>query len=357
MGIKKGPVLPFVLIVLIFCSLASAETTDVIVYQEEGKFCGWPANEGVWSWGDEILVGFNIGDYLYNSNGHSFDPDVQLSTVQARSVDGGLTWTLETPEVLSRNRKVTSLEQSLNLTDRNFAMKCRGRKHWYSYNRGKTWKGPFQLPLMGQISLDARTDYIVNSANEALFFIPVAKPDGLNNRAMVFSTTDAGKSFDFISYIAPCPPVGVGKGDYCTMPSTVKLSEGVYITALRQRRASQNNKKWIDIYKSEDNGKSWRFLTKAVDQNWNPASMIKLADGRICLTYGWRYSPEGIRAKISSDDGQTWGNEIILRDDGSTWDLGYPRSIQRSDGKVITIYYYSTDANPQQHIAATIWQP
>ena len=28
---------------------------------EEGRFHGWPANNGVWQWGDEILVGFTQG--------------------------------------------------------------------------------------------------------------------------------------------------------------------------------------------------------------------------------------------------------------------------------------------------------
>ena len=38
-------------------------------------------------------------------------------------------------------------------------------------------------------------------------------------------------------------------------------------------------------------------------------------------------------------------------------DLGYPRVVQRADGKIVTIYYYATEENPEQHIAATIWDP
>ena len=47
----------------------------------------------------------------------------------------------------------------------------------------------------------------------------------------------------------------------------------------------------------------------------------------------------------------------MLRDDGRTWDLGYPRMVQRPDGKLVTIYYFTTSENPEQHIAATIWDP
>ena len=37
------------------------------------------------------------------------------------------------------------------------------------------------------------------------------------------------------------------------------------------------------------------------------------------------------------------------------WDFGYTRTIQRTDGKLVTLYYYTTVENPEQHIAATIW--
>ena len=37
--------------------------------------------------------------------------------------------------------------------------------------------------------------------------------------------------------------------------------------------------------------------------------MIKLRDGRLCLTYGYRPLPFGIRA-LSEDGSQTWGKVI-----------------------------------------------
>jgi hypothetical protein len=64
-----------------------------------------------------------------------------------------------------------------------------------------------------------------------------------------------------------------------------------------------------------------------------------------------------MRARISRDNGKTWGREIVLRDDGAVADLGYARSVQRGDGKLVTSYYYATTTNPEQHIAAPIWDP
>jgi len=152
------------------------------------------------------------------------------------------------------------------------------------------------------------------------------------------------------------------------MPATVRLSDTELVSAMRRRHDARRpgvpdfNKNWIDVYRSTDNGKTWKFLSKVANtdtgkRNGNPPSMVRLTDGRLCVAYGYRSKPIGIRAKLSSDNGKTWGPEIRLRDDGRTWDLGYTRTVQRPDGKLVTIYYYTTGKNPEQHIAATIWNP
>jgi hypothetical protein len=89
----------------------------------------------------------------------------------------------------------------------------------------------------------------------------------------------------------------------------------------------------------------------------NPPHLIRLADGRLCLTYGYRSPPFGIRARLSSDEGRTWGTEIILRADAATHDLGYTRSAQRDDGSIVTVYYYNDAPQTERYIAATTWSP
>ena len=34
---------------------------NVTIYRESGRFAGWPANYGIWSWENEIVVGFTVG--------------------------------------------------------------------------------------------------------------------------------------------------------------------------------------------------------------------------------------------------------------------------------------------------------
>ena len=95
--------LNFTLLFLGFLSLSISDKTvlnqvdkdnqHVKVYYEEGKFAGWPANNGIWSWGDEILVGFVQADHMERS-GHTYNQSTTRYKY-ARSLDGGKTWNIE----------------------------------------------------------------------------------------------------------------------------------------------------------------------------------------------------------------------------------------------------------------------
>ena len=70
----------------------------VMVYHEAGRFGGWPANHGIWSWGDEILVGFSAGYHKdLGPAVHNIDRAKPEEHLLARSKDGGRTWSFENP--------------------------------------------------------------------------------------------------------------------------------------------------------------------------------------------------------------------------------------------------------------------
>jgi hypothetical protein len=140
------------------------------------------------------------------------------------------------------------------------------------------------------------------------------------------------------------------------MPSTVRVSATDLVTTIRRLDAP---KSWIDAYTSHDDGQSWS-LTSTPEPDageGNPPSVLRLPDGRLCLTYGYRAQPFGIRARFSTDRGQSWGDPFVLRDDGGSRDLGYVRSVVRADGKVVSVYYYNDRRSPARYLAATIWDP
>jgi len=333
-----------------------------IVYREPGRFCGWPANNGIWAWDNEILVGFTLGYYKEADKGHSIDKDKPSESVMARSLDGGESWALERPEALHGGKSMPS-PRNINFTHPDFAMTCRGGKFYISYDRGKTWQGPYQLPDFCR-KLTARTDYLVNGNDDCLFFLSAKEERveaGLQDRAFCARTTDGGKTISFVAWMTH-EPIAVRS----VMPTTVRVADNQLVSAMRRRHDIRSpgvpniSQNWLDVYSSNDNGQNWEFLSRVADtggKNGNPPSMVRLVDGRLCVTYGYREVAYGIRAKISGDNGKTWGSEIILCQDGRNWDFGYTRTVQRPDEKLFTAYYYSTNESPEQYIAATIWSP
>jgi hypothetical protein len=346
-------------------SFTTVPARHVNVFKQPGRFGGWPANNGIWSWGEEIVVGFISGYYLASDQHHSIDQNRPQVAMLARSMDGGETWTVEDPENYVGDRSTPiSLDRPVKFDHPDFAMRCKDDLYFISYDRCRTWSGPFQFPGFGREKLTARTDYMVQGEKECLVFLSTEEKmveAQLKDWAFCAKTTDGGRSFTFQSWMAE---PGVVRS---VMPSTVRLSPGHLVTALRRRHdqpfADRPPKQmnWLDLYESKDDGKSWNFLSKVAEtdrgtHNGNPPCLIKLADGRLCVTYAYRSVPLGIRARISGDQGKTWGEELHLRDDARTWDIGYTRSVQRPDGKIVTIYYYTTGKETEQHIAATIWE-
>lgn len=339
---------------------------NVIVIKEKDRFGGWPANNGIWSWGDEIVVGFTWGYHDdEKEGGHPIRNDKPSVKRQARSVDGGKTWTIEKPSYLDENEKEPKLVEcpgGINFAHKDFALMFvmegsnAGFSRWfYSYDRCKTWNGPYRLPGFGRKGVFARTDYIINGPNDLFAFFTAAEDWGGEGWPFCARTTDGGKSWQFQGWIGEQPE----QAGYSIMPSTLRLDNGALFSMIRRRSVIDGKKMWfIEPFLSPDDGHSW-YLLKApfINNAGNPPSMIRLKDGRIALTYGWRTAPYGVRAIISDDEAKTWSNEIILRDDGKSWDLGYPRTVQRSDGKCVTAYYFNDDSSKERYIAATIWDP
>ena len=67
----------------------------IIVAREEGRFLGWPANDGVWSWADEIVVGYTNGTYEFKEQGHRISGEQPSFPALSRSRDGGEIWQRE----------------------------------------------------------------------------------------------------------------------------------------------------------------------------------------------------------------------------------------------------------------------
>lgn len=344
----------------------------VTVFREKGRFGGWPANHGIWSWGNEILVGFEAGYLEVKEVGHAIDYARPAVHSLARSLDGGETWTIETPPGLrpppgqqvarvptgTDGKPTVPFEGTIDFANPDFALTARmldihvgPSRFYYTKDRGHSWEGPFAIPDFGQKGLAARTDYLVEAPRQLTMFLTAAKEsDAQQGRVICVRTTDGGRTWRLVSFVGPEPPAG----HKAIMPSSVRLDDRTILTAVRLKGS-------IDLYRSEDNGASWSFVGTPVPDtgahNGNPPSLARLKDGRLALTYGYRSAPYGIRARLSADAGRSWGGEIVLRQDGGAWDLGYTRTVQRPDGMLVTVYYFNDKPDGERYIAATIWNP
>jgi hypothetical protein len=346
-----------------------AAVKHVEVFREAGRFGGWPANHGIWSWGDEIVVGFEVGYFQSHAAGHAIDYSKPAEHVLARSLDGGETWKIEHPDGLKPppsvkqagvppvegGKEPIACPGGIDFTHPDFMLTARmadinvGPSRFYtSQDRGKTWQGPYKLPDFGQPGIAARTDYLVDGQHTLTMFLTAAKSDRKEGRVIAVRTMDGGKTWNMLSYVHPEPE---GR-EFGIMPSSVRLSPASILTTVRYRQ-------FIEAYRSDDNAKTWQHVVRAVPSTGrgNPPSLVKLKDGRLVVTYGYRAEPYGIRARISTDQGKTWDDEVVLRTDGGSWDLGYPRSVQRADGQIVSVYYYNQKADGERYIGATIWKP
>ncbi len=351
----------------------------VVVYGEEGKFGGWPANHGMWMWGNEILVGFSTGIHKdLGEERHNIDREKPEHHVLARSMDGGETWAMEYPQDKGmlvnaggmrhgitdpkhKEMDPVPITTPIDFAHPDFCMTMRFAtihdgmsRLYYSYDRGHNWRGPFQVPSFDQPGIMARPEYIVNDKRDCHVFLTASKKNRKEGRVFSARTTDGGVTWKFLSFVGPEP------NGFSIMPSTVRLSPSDLVMTTRRREGPGEDKhRWIDTWKSKDNGASWTFINNAVDDvgEGNPPSMLRLEDGRLCVTYGVRKAPFEMQARFSSDAGATWSEPFVLKTDGGGRDLGYPRTLQRPDGKLVTTYYFYPNDNPYRRIIATIWDP
>jgi hypothetical protein len=74
---------------------------------------------------------------------------------------------------------------------------------------------------------------------------------------------------------------------------------------------------------------------------------MMLRDGRILVLFARRKPPFGIGGIVSEDDGTSWSQEFIVRDDASTPDIGYPVATELEDGRIFTAYYFTLEDGNQ----------
>ena len=194
-----------------------------------------------------------------------------------------------------------------------------------AYNRGALWEG-----------IDGR-----------IFWVVAAGADIKNVRRMsnyLLISEDKGLTWKY-----SCPVAVDDKIEF-NETSIYETPKGDLVAFLRTAGFEDQ----ACIARSTDGGKSFEPWEKMGFQG-HPLQALRLPDNRVFLVYGYRHEPYGIRARILNAECSDYetAEEIIIRTDGGSGDIGYPWAVMLDDNRVLVTYYFNIE-NGTRHIAGSI---
>ncbi len=133
----------------------------------------------------------------------------------------------------------------------------------------------------------------------------------------------------------------------------VEASDGTLICHIRNENQQDDGETLQS--ESTDGGRTWSTPHRI--GVWGlPSHLLRLKDGRLLMSYGYRRPPFGNQIRISSDHGKTWGAPQSLSEDGIGGDLGYPATVECDDGMLVTVWYEVLEGKPQAQLRQVRWR-
>ena len=136
---------------------------------------------------------------------------------------------------------------------------------------------------------------------------------------------------------------------YCG--AALELPDGRIICQLRLEGEA-----YFSVWQSEssDGGRTWTPAVRIAPGS--PPHLMLHSSGVLISSYGCRRGGFGQRVMFSRDGGRSWDIDWILRDDGPAGDLGYPSTVELSDGSLYTVYYQQPAPGAQCAVLASRWR-
>ena len=194
----------------------------------------------------------------------------------------------------------------------------------------------------GGATWSARTATVVNSPHG-----PIQLRDGRllysgkqlwkgEGKIGVAESKDDGQSWQWLAEI-PARAGDVPGNDYHEL-HCVEAADGTLIVQIRMEGKTNENETLQS--ESSDGGRTWS-RPHPIGVWGLPSHLLRLRDGRLLMTYGHRRPPFGNQARLSLDRGKTWGPPLTLSADGKGGDLGYPSTVELTNGTLLTVWYES----------------
>ncbi len=143
-------------------------------------------------------------------------------------------------------------------------------------------------------------------------------------------------------------------------PHAVQLPDGRIIAHIRVQYFDDAKGGIFTVYQSEsdDFGKTWTKPHAILGRlGGSPPHLLVASDGTLICTYGFRaHDPYGVKAAISNDSGKTWDCDHYLYENHVGHDLGYPSTVELSDGSFLTVFYAVTEKGGPATILQQKWR-
>jgi hypothetical protein len=224
-----------------------------------------------------------------------------------------------------------------------------------SEDGGRSWQGPLIPPaapteqtrdIFGGLTPVLNRGAMCEGRDGRLFWVVQVSDRGENrstsNHLMI--STDRGLSWEYGCVVAADDEVVFNETSIYETPG------GDLVAFMRTARFEDE----ACIARSTDGGKSFAPW-QGMGFRGHPLQALRLPDQRVLLVYGYRHAPYGIRARILNAECTDFATaaEIVLRDDGGNWDIGYPWAAMVDARHVLVVYYFNQD-DGTRHIAGTM---
>ena len=211
-----------------------------------------------------------------------------------------------------------------------------------STDGGLTWSAPYRVPLNSPHGAIALADGRVLYAGKQLW-------EG-TGKIGVAESRDDGLSWKWLADI-PTRPGDVHE-NYHELHA-VEVPPGRLIAHIRNHNDA--NKGETLQSESADGGRTWS-APHAIGVWGLPSHLLKLRDGRLVMSYGYRRAPFGNQARVSRDGGKSWSAPVTISDDGVNGDLGYPSTVELASGELLTLWYERTAGSGRAVLRSRRWR-
>ncbi len=211
-----------------------------------------------------------------------------------------------------------------------------------STDGGISWSGRYEVPVNSPHGPVRLSDGRLLYAGKQLWLdvpkvgVSISSDDGVSWGPVIEFPPREGDKFD----------------DYHELHA-VEASDGRIIVQLRNHNP-QNNRETLQTH-SDDGGQTWT-VPYSIGVWGLPSHLFRLRDDRLLMTYGHRRNPLGNQARVSDDGGRRWSEPIIISDDGTSGDLGYPSTVELSDGALLSVWYEKLADSSQAVLRQARWR-